>query len=287
MSESISNIEFAFRNYHYAIIHISWQLADEKKKTCVDTDCIITIIDRIFISATAEIKKITTKIFIRELRFKIHHFDEFFVLTFYMKEMLLDNTRAFAQITREIHIVDDLKTNMLIEADILTPKRMIINFATQNLSIDSCRNIIVFMNSRARSKPVKRTMKSSTRMILSPRITMFVFVVYVDELSIDRDLLFEPSYALSFDYIEKVYTHIVDASLKTVQIKNDIDLFVIIPRKARLNTLEEYEQNDFFSIEAHHSDLAVTEFRNWKFKLARDIITVTSTITAAVAMLDL
>ena len=116
---------------------------------------------------------------------------------------------------------------------------------------------------------------------------MFVFVVYVDELLIDRDLLFESSCALSFDYVERIYTHIVNASLKAVQIKNDIDLLVVISRKTRLNTLEEYEQNDFFLIEAHHSDLVIIGFRNWKFKLARDIIIVASTITAAVAMLDL
>ena len=216
MSELVSSIEFAFRNYYYAVTYISWQSVDEKKKTYVDIDYIITIIDRIFVSATAEIKKMTTKILIRELRFKIHYFDEFFVLTFYMKEMLFDDTRAFAQITREIHIVDDLKTDMLIEADILISERMIINFVTQNLSIDSCRDITVSINFRARSEPIKRTIKSSTRMILLSRITMFVLVVYVDELSIDRDLLFESSCALSFDYVERVYAHIVDASLKTI-----------------------------------------------------------------------
>ena len=122
--------------------------------------------------------------------------------------------------------------------------------------------MIVSMNFRARSKPIKRTIKSSTRIILLSRITIFVLVIYVDELSTDRDLLFKSSYTLSFDYVERVYTHIVDASLKAVQIKNDIDLFVVIPRKTRLSTLEEYKQNDFFSIEAHHSDLAVIEFRN-------------------------
>ena len=242
MSEPVSNTEFAFRNYHYAVTHISWQSADEKKKTCVDADCTMTMTDRIFVSATAEIKKMTTKISIRGLGSKIHHSDEFSVLTFYMKEVLPDNTRAFAQITREIHIVDDLKASILIEADILTPERMIINFVTQNLSIDSCRDITVSMNSRARSEPVKRTMKSLSKTILPPRTTISMSITYAGgKLSENRDLLFEPQCALSLDLADEVYAHMVDVSFHAVQIRNDIDQAIVIPRKARLEVLDEYE----------------------------------------------
>ena len=150
------------------------------------------IIDRIFIPVTVEVKKITVKISIRDLEFKIHHFDEYAVHIFYMKDVLLDNTRTFAQITREIHIVDDLKADMLIGADILTSKRIIINFVIQFIKIGSCRDIVVSMNSRVRFEPVKRTVKSLSKIILLSRITMLVSIIYVDDkLLEDRDLLFE------------------------------------------------------------------------------------------------
>ena len=89
----------------------------------------------------------SASISIRDLRFKIHHSNEYTILIFYIKNILLDNTRAFAQITREIHIIDDLKANMLIEADILTSKRIIIDFVTQVIKIDNYRSITVSMNS--------------------------------------------------------------------------------------------------------------------------------------------
>ena len=172
------------------------------------------------------------------MRFKIYYFDEFIVLTFYIKEILSNNARTFAQIIRKIYIVDNLKIEMLIEVDILTSKQIIIDFVIQIISIDSCRGIIVSINSRARLEFIKRVVKSSTRIILSSHSIILVFIVYVDELSTNRDLLFESNYTLFFDYASGVYTHIVNISLKTVQIKNDIDLFVVIFHKTRLDILE-------------------------------------------------
>ena len=85
--------------------------------------------DKTFISSIAIIKKIIIKILIRELRFKIYHFNKYDIIIFYMKEVLSNGTRAFVEIIREIHIIDNLKADMLIEADILTLKRIIIDFA--------------------------------------------------------------------------------------------------------------------------------------------------------------
>ena len=40
-------------------------------------------------------------------------------------------------------------------------------------------------------------------------------------------------------------------------IRNNINLFVIIPRKIRLRILKEYKQNEYFLIEAYNVDLVV------------------------------
>ena len=121
---------FAFRNYHYAVTHISWEPTTEKKESCTDTNYTITIADRTFIPIASKVKKIASKILIRGLGSKIHHSNKYAVLTFYIEGVLPDGTRAFTQITREIYIVDDLKAGILIGADILTPKRIVIDFAT-------------------------------------------------------------------------------------------------------------------------------------------------------------
>ena len=192
VSESVLEIDFTFRNYHYVITHISWESASKKKKICVNANYTMIMIDRIFIPITVKVKKMIIKILIRDLKFKIHHFDEYAIYIFYMKDVLLDNTRVFAQITREIHIVDDFKANMLIEADILTSKRIIIDFVTQFIKIDSYRDIVVSINSRARFESIKRTIKSLSKIILPSRITILMSITYADDkLLEDRDLLFE------------------------------------------------------------------------------------------------
>lgn len=284
VSEPVPGTGFAFRNYHYALTHLSWTPAGEKKEACADAGCTMTMADRTYIPAVIEIKKMAAKVPIRGLGSKIHHSDEYAVLTFYMEGVLPDDkgTRAFAQITREVHIVDDLKAGILIGADILTPERMIIDFATQSIKIGSCRGMTVPMDSRARSEPVKRTVKSAARTTLAPRTTAQVPVAYSGKLPEDRDLLFEPQCSLPLGHAGGVYAHMVDASFRAVQVRNDTDHTVVIPRKARLGKLGEYEQDGCFPIGAHHADLAATGWRNWKTKLARDIVTA-ATAMAMVA----
>ena len=281
VSEPVPGTGLAFRNYHYAVTHISWEPASEKKESCADAGCTMTMADRTFVPKTTQIRKMATRIPIRGLGSKIHHSDEYAILTFYMEGVLPNGARAFAQITREIHIVDDLKAGMLIGADILTPERMVLDFATQSIRIGSCRDIVVPMDSRARSEPIKRAVRSASRLILPPRTTQQVTVTYAGGLPADRDLMFEPHCDLRLGQSGGVYAHIVDASFRTVQVKNDTDQHVIIPRKQRLGMLEEYEHDGCFPIGAHHADLAATGWKNWKTKLARDVA-VAATAMAAI-----
>lgn len=281
-SEPVPGNGYAFRNYHYAVTHISWQPAGAKKESCADSGCTMTMADRTFLPPTIEIMKMAAKVPIRGLGSKIHHSDEYAILSFYMEGVLPDGTRAFAEIKREIHIVDDLKAGMLIGSDILTPERMNLDFATQTITIGSCRGMAVPMDSRARSEPIKRVVKATNRTILPPRTTREVQVMYHGELPDDRDLLFEPQCSLALGYSGGVYAHIVDASFKAVHVRNDTDQPVVISRKARLGMLGEYEQDGCFPIGAHHADLAATGWRNWKTKLARDLVVAATAMTATI-----
>ena len=94
----------------------------------MDINYIITIANRTFILTNFQIKKITSKISIRGLESKIYYFNKFTILIFYIKEVLFDSTRTFIKIIRKIYIINNLKINILIDVDILTLERIIINF---------------------------------------------------------------------------------------------------------------------------------------------------------------
>ena len=78
--------------------------------------------DRTFILIIIEIKKIAIKILIRGLEFKIYYSNEYVIFLFYIKGVLFDDTRIFAQITRKIYIVNNFKIEIFISADILILK---------------------------------------------------------------------------------------------------------------------------------------------------------------------
>lgn len=131
------------------------------------------------------------KISIRHLRFKIYYFNDYVVFIFYIKDVLFDNIRAFAQIIREIYIIHNFKANILIKANIFIFKKIIIDFVTQFIKINNCRKIIIFINFRTRFKFIKLIIKLISRIILSSHIITLIIIVYVNNLSTDRDLLFK------------------------------------------------------------------------------------------------
>ena len=47
--------------------------------------------------------------------------------------------------------------------------------------------------------------------------------------------------------------------------------------------LEEYKQNDYFFIKAYYIDLIATNWRNWKIKLTRNIVTIAIAMSVAIA----
>ena len=93
---------------------------------------------------------------------------------------------------------------------------------------------------------------------MSPYFVTLVSIAYADELPQDRDLLFESQCSLSLDHASEIYAYIIDAFFKQVQMRNNINLSVIILRKVRLKMLREYKQDEYFLIEAYHVDLAIT-----------------------------
>ena len=105
---------------------------------------------------------------------------------------------------------------MLINSNILISKRIIIDFDTQLIIINSYRSITISINSRARSNLIKRTIKTSSRIVLLPHFVTLISITYADELSQNRDLLFESQCSLFLEYINEIYAYVVNAFFKQV-----------------------------------------------------------------------
>ena len=158
------------------------------------------------------------KISIRGLRFKIYYSNKYIIFIFYIKGILLDfnDTYIFAEITREIHIIDNLKINIFININIFTSKRIIIDFATQSIKINNYRNIFILINSHTRFNLIKRIVKLLSRIILSPRVITSITVIYTKKLSSNRDLLFESQYLFSLKHANEIYAYIIDIFFRII-----------------------------------------------------------------------
>lgn len=75
-----------------------------------------------------------------------------------------------------------------------------------------------------------------------------VSIIYYNKLSSNKDFLFELQ---CFEYLEhnnKVFAHIVNASLSFIQVHNAIEASIILARRARLNIVVEYNQQDCYQV---------------------------------------
>ena len=56
-----------------------------------------------------------------------------------------------------------------------------------------------------------------------------------------------------------MFAYIVDASLRSVYIRNDTNIDIVIPRKVRLGTIEEFSYNRYYIVDPYNAGLAASK----------------------------
>lgn len=137
-----TNKDYRFHKWHYVTTDIKLSNNVFNESICLNTECIITLIDRNFLKSQTLIIKIECLSFsinVQKLESNTHQFSEYINLIIY----LLDMNRHITVIEWETYIVKNLKTKMLIDIDILTLKFIIMNMFKQIAIINSCNDIQV------------------------------------------------------------------------------------------------------------------------------------------------
>ena len=138
--------EYAFREWKYATIKIvfledsEFHIDMKVENEVLDSKCQITMKNRDFIKKqllNAVYHKLSSLILIRKVEEKTVLSSEW-VFTKLMFQEEINEEFTLAVIMIEIHIIDILKTNLLIVTDVLVSKQMIMNFEKQQLHIESC-----------------------------------------------------------------------------------------------------------------------------------------------------
>lgn len=175
---------------------------------------------------------------------------------------MLDDEAALAKVQMEVHLTDNLKANMLIGNDVLTPHQFVLDCASQSATVGSCQKIKISARSTVKShSQVKRVIKAKSALTLPPNTVTNIPVSYHGTLPDDRDYLFEPELSMYLGGEGGVFAHIVDSSMTFVQARNATGAPIALPRNTRLGTVVEYAVDGCYQVSYKLSDLAACGWR--------------------------
>ena len=280
--------DYAFREYQYdqAIVRLDNNI--ESIKICIDIDCSVIMIDRKFLTQLlfdVFVQKLASSISMRNVNDKIVKSDEFMLVSMTFDEMLKSKREIIDVIEVEMHFIDDFATNMLFANDVIYSQNIKIDFEKRRLTIVKCESFRISIDVLNRiTSHVKRIIRSRQTYILQFDDFAKIFVTYHDALFDDRDFLFEFHCQYDLDYDDDVYAHVVNNNLFKMFVRNAIFQSITLAKRARLDTITEYNQVECYLIMSEESYKTINDWmndRSWKKQL------VVSFVILAVAYVTL
>ena len=225
---------------------------------------LINLINAIFIKKIlfeCSIHKTNSLISIRDID-DVQKFNEFVLIIMYINDIINNNNKInlsiIVAITRQIHLINDLKIKIFVDNDIITSKKILLNFDRQKIRIDNCRNLHTLFNIKTRQiLSIKKTIRFRFKMTIFLYKTINVSIVIKSFLS-NRDFLFEFTYQRDLNQTKKMFAYIVDVDISFVQIYNETKQFIIVNRHFKLRNVIKYDQNDCYLVNSNDRHLTTS-----------------------------
>ena len=131
------DIDYKFRKWKYVRVSTTLSFIIESKHVCLDTDVNIILVDREFFkrqTSNISIRTMTISISIRDLDTAQHWFSDYVIIFIYFSSKK-NEIVVKVMITREIHLIDNLKINILIENNLMRLKKIDINMTKKLLTL--------------------------------------------------------------------------------------------------------------------------------------------------------
>ena len=275
-----TNSDYAFREYQYDQATVKLDNSSENIKICIDIDCSVIMIDRKFLTqllSNVSVQKLASSIFVRSVNDKIVKSDEYMLVSMSFDEMLKFEHAIIDVIEVEMHFIDDFAINILFVNDVIYSQNIKINFEKRHLIIIKCENLRMSIDVFSRiTSHVKRIIRSRQTYILQFDDFAKIFVTYHDSFSDDRDFLFESHCQYDLDYDDDVYAHVVNNNLFKMLVRNAISQSITLAKRARLNTIIEYNQAECYLTMSKESYKTTSDWmndRSWKKQLVVNFVT--------------
>lgn len=278
---------YVFRGWRYATADARLSPNVTNQPICLDTGCTMTLIDRRFLKEQASgtaIHNMSSPIPVRGLSSTVHQSNQYARVDIHLPE----TNGQTAVISREAHIVEDLKAKMLVGMDILAPEGITMNLPRKIAVIGSCGNIEIPLTITTKpANQVQHIILFKRRITIPPRSNLAVAVI-PPELPQGRDFRFEPDCRQSD---AAVYAHIVDHAMTEVHVRNNGEFPLIIPPKSRMGQVVVYEAEGCYPASADDAILASTSRRHpmrqgWVRTAMRGLLAAAAVFQINVGLLD-
>ena len=185
---------------------------------------------------------------VRDLETNKHSIDKYAICSMYFADTDNDDNAILIEIIRKIHLMNNLKTNFLIENDILNSELIDIFTFTNSAFIESCK-IKISITIRAKSALQTRFIHVlEINISARSKIVIFIYKISVSK----RDYMFESKKITNLS----VYAHIINDNIISILIRNENDKTIHISRNFRLRNLIELDYFNVLQMSAEHSNLA-------------------------------
>ena len=148
----------------------------------------------------------------------------------------IDKRKVTTHLRREVHVIDNLKTKLLLSMNVMSFERMIIDMNLKQLIIKSCQSLIVKLEIIVKNNiRVRRTLRVEKKFVIEVNIIVKLSIDLRDDSILDKDYLFEFNFS-------NTYAHIVDVFVWFVYVKNDLNTSLKISCHAHMSQLIEFEK---------------------------------------------
>ena len=248
-----------FRNWNFLKTLIKLFSSDIDIHVCIDIECEAIFEDKVFVKdkcSEIKIHIMTSSLRVKDIDATIHEINEYVQISLYFFEQKNDKS-ALTCIIREIHLVDDLKANLLIENDFLGSESFIIDISSKKASIASCE-VIIDLSIRQRDSFIRRNIHAMKSTLIRPKVEINVPAKF--PVSDNRDFLFEPTKEANFT----LFHHVVNSYTNEIMIRNDSSHIVKIPKNFCLESVIELFYDECFQVESTEIHRALNVSRsNW------------------------
>ncbi len=257
--------DLIFWTWHFVIFFARIFKDESLNELCVDTECIMSFIDKVYLMkrlSHVKMHHINVAVRIRDIDIVIHNCSKYVHL-----KLFISKFTKIVKLTRQTHVVNNLRVKFLMKINILESKKAILNISQRKMILSLCENLKIFIRVTLKLETrVNRVILVERLVIISTKSIATVSTRMRDKFLSERDYLFQSiSRELNLESVDEVMTHIMSVNVVAMQVCNFIEKSVIISRRARLDRIIEYEEHECYLIDLEEISLAIeSTWKKWK-----------------------